>query len=508
MNNNKNQQPPKSPSGDLGVGLGILGEICAYKRLEVAQQKEAIPLSQLENIPDFQQLKPLSFKQALLRSNSGIIAEFKRRSPSKGWIHAGANVENIVKSYEASGAAAISSLTDEQFFGGGFTDFRKARSVIRKIPLLRKDFIVDEYQIYQSKAMGADVILLIAACLSPDETFRFTELAHELGMEVLLEIHNEEELAYIRPNIDVVGINNRDLKTFVTDIRHTIELAHKIPDDYVKISESGLSKPETVIKLRKAGFKGFLMGENFMKTEDPGETLKAFISDISFKLSLYPARKRVGERYKIKVCGMKCPENSKESAKLPIDMIGLIFHEKSLRYVGNSDAGEWKDIPTSIRKVGVFVDASREYILEKVRDYGLQVVQLHGKESPELCRSLRSEGLEVIKSFRVRTSEDLKQTGFYERTCDYFLFDTKTPLPGGSGKKFDWRILPTYQGQTPFFLSGGIGIEDATAINRLDLPLLYAIDLNSRFETEPGKKDIEKLREFVKRLELKTKWYE
>ncbi|GHT61991.1 indole-3-glycerol phosphate synthase [Bacteroidia bacterium] len=261
----------------------ILEIICTNKRLEVARQKEAVSIPFLEYMLSFQKREKVSFKQALAASDSGVIAEFKRRSPSKGWIHPDADVTSIVQAYEASGAAAISCLTDEMFFGGGFADFKKARVAISRIPLLRKDFIVDEYQIYQSKVMGADVILLIAACLTQEETARFTEIAHELDMEVLLEIHNEEELSYLQPDIDVVGINNRNLKTFATDIRHTIELANKIPDTFLKISESGLSNPQTVIDLRKKGFKGFLMGENFMKTVQPGETLKEFIEQMVCK---------------------------------------------------------------------------------------------------------------------------------------------------------------------------------------------------------------------------------
>jgi indole-3-glycerol phosphate synthase len=166
------------------------------------------------------------------------------------------------------------------FFGGNFADFKKAREVIDRIPLLRKDFMLDEYQLYQSKVMGADVVLLIAACLMAEEIVRFTALAHDLDMEVLIEIHDESELSSIAPDADVIGINNRNLKTFVTDIQRSIDLASRIPDTFVKISESGLSSPETVIQLRQAGFRGFLMGENFMKTADPGAALKEFICDV------------------------------------------------------------------------------------------------------------------------------------------------------------------------------------------------------------------------------------
>lgn len=262
--------------------MNILETICKNKQVEVERQKEAIPLSYLKNLLTFQSWDTISFKKSLAESSTGIISEFKRRSPSKGWINEKTDIETVVKNYEESGAAAISCLTDEQFFGGSFHDFMKARKVLKKIPLLRKDFIIDEYQIYQSRVMEADVILLIAACLTQEETCCFTKIAHELDMEVLLEIHDEDELDYIQPDTDVVGINNRDLKTFKTDIKHTIELAHKIPDSYLKISESGLSEPETVITLRNEGFKGFLMGENFMKTESPGDTLKEFIEKIIY----------------------------------------------------------------------------------------------------------------------------------------------------------------------------------------------------------------------------------
>lgn len=260
--------------------MNILDTICQYKRIEVEKQKEAVSLAHLKNLQNFQSGETRSLKQALLDSTTGIIAEFKRKSPSKGWISQNAKIEQVVEGYEDAGATALSCLSDEHFFGGSFNDFKKARRIIKNIPVLRKDFIIDEYQIYQSKIMGADVILLIAACLTPDQSYRFTNIAHQLGLEVLLEIHNEEELIFIQPNIDIVGINNRNLKTFVTDIQHSILLSHQIPDQFVKISESGLSDPQTVIHLRKEGFKGFLMGENFMKTPNPAKALQQFLSTI------------------------------------------------------------------------------------------------------------------------------------------------------------------------------------------------------------------------------------
>ena len=249
----------------------ILSEIIANKRFEVDLQKQAISIEQLqEGISEVPTSR--SMKQALASSASGIIAEFKRRSPSKGWIKEEACPEEIVPSYAAAGASALSILTDEKFFGGSLKDIRTARPLV-EIPILRKDFIIDEYQLYQAKIVGADAVLLIAAALEPEK-------AHELGLEVLLEIHSSEELIYIDKKIDMVGINNRNLGTFFTDVENSFRLAGQLPQDAVLVSESGISDPEIVNRLRAAGFRGFLIGETFMKTQQPGETLQNFLQAI------------------------------------------------------------------------------------------------------------------------------------------------------------------------------------------------------------------------------------
>ncbi|MDR1810492.1 MAG: indole-3-glycerol phosphate synthase TrpC [Prevotella sp.] len=258
--------------------MSILDTIIANKKLEVERQKTETPLPRLaKQLTDT--AGSASFKQALLRSSSGIIAEFKRKSPSRGWIFEQAKVEEVIPAYSQYGASAISVLTDTAFFGGTFDDFRLARS-LTDTPLLRKDFIVDEYQIYQAKLLEANVILLIASGLTVAETKRFAAKAHELGLETLLEIHNEDELSYVNENVDVIGVNNRNLNTFVTDVQVSFDLAEKIPAEFVKISESGISQPQTVIDLRQAGFMGFLMGENFMKTGNPGLALNDFIRQL------------------------------------------------------------------------------------------------------------------------------------------------------------------------------------------------------------------------------------
>lgn len=221
----------------------------------------------------------LSLKQFLLDENrTGIIAEFKRRSPSKGSINEQADVVEVTTAYTNNGASALSVLTDEMFFGGSTNDLLKAR--VNEIPILRKDFMIDEYQIEEARAMGADVILLIAACLTPAEVQRLAAYAKELGLEVLLELHAEEELEHICEETEIVGINNRDLKTFKVDIERSLRMAQQIPDDKIKVAESGISSVENIVLFKQNGFKGFLIGENFMKAPNPAIAFAEFVQQL------------------------------------------------------------------------------------------------------------------------------------------------------------------------------------------------------------------------------------
>ena len=260
----------------------ILQEIVADKRIEVARQKAALPPSVLyKEVEALMQTgrKPLSMKQSLAQSASGIIAEFKRKSPSKGWIKEEGRPDIIPASYAQNGAGAISILTDEKYFGGNMDFIRTARPTV-DIPILRKDFIIDEYQLFQAKVIGADAVLLIAADLKKAECRQLAQTAHQLGLETLLEIHTEAELEYVGVGIDMVGVNNRNLGTFHTDVQNSYRLASLLPQDYLLVSESGISQPQTVRQLRQAGFRGFLIGETFMRTPDPGQALLHFIQSI------------------------------------------------------------------------------------------------------------------------------------------------------------------------------------------------------------------------------------
>lgn len=272
----------------------ILEEIIACKQQEVAEQKTWIAPAVLHAAVERQMLDEhpagttngdgsgtaqRSMRQSLAQSDFGIIAEFKRRSPSKGWIREEARPDRIPTDYAACGASALSILTDEKFFGGTLDFIRIARPTVA-VPILRKDFIVDEYQLFQARWAGADAALLIATALSKAECRQLIATAHKLNLEVLLEIHSEAELDYADLGADMIGVNNRNLGSFQTDVNHSFQLADRLPQNVLRVSESGISNPATVRRLRKAGFRGFLMGEHFMRAANPGAALKEFIEQL------------------------------------------------------------------------------------------------------------------------------------------------------------------------------------------------------------------------------------
>lgn len=259
--------------------MNILDKIIIDKRKEVLLKKSLIPVTQLENSVLFGN-RTISLSKNLRASKSGIIAEHKRRSPSKAEINYNFTVEEVVKGYESAGVCGISVLTDGKYFGGSLDDLLLARASVN-VPLLRKEFIIDEYQILEAKAFGADVILLIAAVLTREEIKNLSEFAHSIALEVLLEVHDEKELnKAIMPSLDMIGVNNRSLKTFEVSLDISKELASIIPNEFVKISESGISSFDSVKELQNFNYQGFLIGENFMKTTNSGKAAKEFISKL------------------------------------------------------------------------------------------------------------------------------------------------------------------------------------------------------------------------------------
>ncbi|HEU4632723.1 MAG TPA: indole-3-glycerol phosphate synthase TrpC [Flavisolibacter sp.] len=258
--------------------MNILEKIIEHKRKEVDQRKKDLGREALEKGRYFGRTT-LSLRKSILDKNkTGIIAEYKRRSPSKGIINERNSVEAVTKAYTGYGASGISVLTDFPFFGGSLDDLIAARD--NGVPLLRKDFIIDEYQLFEAKAYGADVILLIAACLSPQRVRELAAEAKNLGLEVLLELHGETELGHVCDDVDLVGVNNRNLKTFEVDLEHSVRLAEKIDDKFVKVAESGINDVNNIKYLKQFGFQGFLIGEYFMKQQNPMEAFKKFTYEL------------------------------------------------------------------------------------------------------------------------------------------------------------------------------------------------------------------------------------
>lgn len=259
--------------------MNILDEIVAFKKVEVEKRKQEMPLSHLEKLPLFS-TPAYSLKRFLLDgTKTGIIAEFKRKSPSKGIINDRSGVIDVTSAYANNGASGLSVLTDHHFFGGSVDDIISAR--INQIPILRKEFIIVEYQIIEAKAIGADAILLIAAILTPQQVKDYTSTAHELGLEVILEIHDDNELEHINERVDIVGVNNRNLKTFEVDLEQSVKLSRHIPVEKIRITESGINKIEDIAYLKQFGYKGFLIGENFMKQPDPGLAFMKFAAELN-----------------------------------------------------------------------------------------------------------------------------------------------------------------------------------------------------------------------------------
>ena len=259
--------------------MNILDTIVLKKTIELKEAKQMVPVNMLTKSPSYER-SCSSIKDALNQPNaSGIIAEHKRKSPSKGVINDHSEVSLVVNAYQQAGASALSILTDESFFGGSNQDIITVRPHV-SIPVLRKDFIIDEYQVHEAKSIGADFILLIAACLSPSRVRQLATLANGLGMEVLLELHDEEELDHVCDEVQLVGINNRSLKTFDVNIDRSLKMAEQLPSSKIKVAESGIDLPSQVKLFREHGYKGFLIGEYFMKQADPGEALRHFINQM------------------------------------------------------------------------------------------------------------------------------------------------------------------------------------------------------------------------------------
>ena len=478
--------------------MDFLSEIIAVKKQRVAAAKTRLTFEQVRERGRIRAgSNNLNFADALRSCRAiNLIAEFKRRSPSKGKINSQADPVTMAQLYEAAGAAAVSVLTEEDYFDGSLEDLRLTREVT-SLPVLRKDFIFDDYQVYESAWAGANALLLIVAALN-DETLRklraITE--DELGMTALVEVHTKSELdRAVDCGARVIGVNNRDLRTFNVSIDTSLQLAKVAPRDAILISESGLT-PDAVRQLSDAGYQGFLVGEALMRASDPAKALREFIEE--------PEGHRVARSVFVKICGITNIDDARAAVSAGADMLGFNFYRPSPRFIEPPSAAEiikairseavGKNRSASI--IGVFVNESIENVARIADEAGLDGIQLHGEEIVEYCRRLKVVCPQkfLIKALAAGPNDKVQSANRYPTDAIMIdAFDSK--LRGGTGRIANWAFAHELAHQARVFLAGGLSPENVGEAIAAVHP--YGVDVCSAVETEPGRKSAKRMREFV-----------
>lgn len=454
----------------------FLENILESKKKILEKEKAEVSIEEL-----YQQINPeekcRDIKSRFLQGEIGIIAEVKKASPSKGLIREDFHPLDIAKEYEKNNAAAISVLTEEEFFLGK-KEYLKEIKKNTSIPVLRKDFIIDPYQIVESKVLNADIILLIAAILKEEEIIEFSTLAHKVGLQTLVEIHEEEEIEKaLKAEADIIGINNRNLKTFETSIKNTERIKKLLPKDRLIISESGIYTREDMKYLEEIGVRGVLIGESLMRADSITEKMKE-LRDM---------------KTKIKICGLQSAEDIEMVNELMPEYAGFVFCE-SRRKVSKEKAEELiKSLDSKIKKVGVFLDQDLEEVHNIAQDCSLDILQFHGSESQQYCNSFIQE---IWKSFLVEDESSLEMLENYS-TEGYLLDSFVKRVAGGSGKKFNWEILENKEIPRTFILAGGLNSENVQEGIRRTKPDI--VDVSSGVETN-GCKDYQKIKEFIRKV--------
>ncbi|HEX6737661.1 MAG TPA: bifunctional indole-3-glycerol-phosphate synthase TrpC/phosphoribosylanthranilate isomerase TrpF [Vicinamibacteria bacterium] len=473
----------------------ILDRIVGRTRESVLERRRTFPIDRMQrSAPTPTGRRP--FLPAVSRPGQvNIIAEFKRRSPSRGVIREDLHPVSVAQAYEVAGACALSILTEEQFFGGSLDDLREARAATL-LPALRKDFVVDPYQVWEAWYAGADAVLLIVAALSDGELRTLHQTAQEVGVEALVEVHDERELARaLKVGARLVGVNSRDLRTMTVRLETALELAERIPDDVVAVAESGIRGPGDVRRLRDAGYDAFLIGEHLMLQSDPGAALEELVNES--QVQRWPGRAaRQGSRVAVKICGITSVEDGLMAARAGADAVGLVFWPKSPRAVELETARRIAAaLPPFVLRVGVFVDAERETMARIADAVGLDVLQLHGDEPPPALAGLPRR---AIKAVRVGAGFDPQDALRYEGHAHGILLDTKVEggAPGGTGQAFDWtQVRAVREGASFLMLAGGLDAENVRRALTAVRP--DAVDVSSGVESAPGRKDAAKVRAFI-----------
>jgi bifunctional indole-3-glycerol phosphate synthase/phosphoribosylanthranilate isomerase len=474
----------------------ILDKIIEATKIRVAQEKqvespEAVKTAALALPSD----TGFPFEAALRQQDFNFICEVKKASPSKGIIAEHFPYLDIAKEYEVAGAAAISVLTEPDFFKGDKKYLQEIASTV-KIPVLRKDFIIDEYQIYQAKVWGASAILLICACLDVPTLTKFRELADSLGLSSLVEAHDEHEVQMaIDCGARIIGVNNRNLKDFTVDVQNSVRLRNLVQDDVIFVSESGLETPEDIQVLRDNNIGVALMGETFMRSPNKVEKL-AYLYGSTYYTP------------KVKMCGISKVETIPAVVEAKPDYMGLVFapskrqvtvdqaktlvEELHKQYTKRYNNGAEQSNNDEIKTVGVFVNETLDNLVSIATEANLDVVQLHGDEDEAFIQSLKERtNVEVWKAVQIRSAADAE--AWIDSRADMLLFDAyHKDERGGTGEVFDWSCLDEFE--RPFMLAGGIDSTNVARAIRTVRP--YGIDISSGIETD-GVKDDEKIKAFT-----------
>ncbi len=465
----------------------FLDRIVTQTRADLVQRKIEHPLAEIQRLA-FEQSPPRDLVKAFTpRSRVHLIAEVKRASPSKGMLAPHLNPVELARTYEANGASVISVLTEPHFFLGS-PEYLTAIKHAVNIPVLRKDFIIDEYQVYEARAWGADALLLICALLDDTQLKHLLTLAHELHMRCLVEVHSREEAQRaVDAGAVVIGVNSRDLVTFkmypylIRDIRHII------PSNRIIIAESGIHTAADARRLARYDVQGMLVGESLVVSNDVPAHIHTLLQGANASTQ-------------VKICGLSKPEHVQASIEAGADMLGFIFHEPSHRYIRpqavqpllhESKISEGQVLPDL---VGVFVNKEVNFINDVVEEAGLHYVQLHGTESPEFCEQIKRP---VVKAISLKGTADLAQVKRYKDVAWRLLLDTPTPEWGGTGMTHDWELAHGIAKETQILLAGGLTPENITQALQQVHP--WGVDVSSGVESNKHK-DTHKIRAFIENV--------
>ncbi|MGQ0761602.1 MAG: indole-3-glycerol phosphate synthase TrpC [Acidobacteriota bacterium] len=472
--------------------MDFLSKIIAAKGKRLEASKATVPLADISTRADRRRTadRRHRFSDAVRgRERINIIAEFKRRSPSKGDINIAADATMIARAYEMVGAAAISVLTEEDYFGGSVNDLHTIRKAI-SIPILRKDFIFDTYQVYESAAAGADALLLIAAALDDETLTELLKITEELWMDALVEVHTKEELdRALSCGAHLIGVNNRDLRTFSVSTDTSFALGRLVPPGIGLVSESGLT-PATIRELRAAGYDSFLVGEALMRSEKPAMALHRYIVESTLLESAT----------QVKICGLTNLDDARAAIEAGADMLGFNFWPQSPRFIEPQAVkeimftvrtGKW------VRAIGIFVNETLERIQQVVGDARLYGVQLHGDETAEFCDRLKEVVAPQIVIKAVPTNDAIDFDALARYPAEAFMFDAHDlGRRGGTGRVADWAVAREAVKRLPqVFLAGGLSA--GNVVDAISTVRPYAVDACSSIELSPGKKDHRRMKEFV-----------